>query len=203
MQRGLVAVVVVLAGVTAYIAGAGSRPAPTAPPTPELRDERPRSARDPAQTRIAPDQRSDRLLLDLRASNEALRAAVEELTAEIRLRATVAGAADRLGTEAPTPEQWSERLRAREPDVVLDTVCQLREKMLTRAMRGEARAKDSVGPIVGLLDPEQLRAAQLVQEQNAKIVRDQADRDRLAIAELDSVRTIGDLARWRTKHAEW
>ena len=123
-----------------------------------------------------------------------------ELTAELRAARTSQTAATEDRSVAPSVEQWAARVRAREPDVVIDMTCRLREQVLTRALKYDAAAGSAVGPIVGLLDPKELQDAQALQLVHAKMYREQAERCRIANKELDAVRTLQDLARWRAAH---
>jgi hypothetical protein len=203
MQRGFVVIAVLIVGAAAYVIGAASREShdETAPPRAE-RASLPLATDERAQSRPVSDRRAEALQRELLESNRALRAAVEALTAALHERE---GDARDAAAQQPasTPEQWVARQRAREPEVVLDALCRLRARMLTRALQFDARAASEVGNIVGTLTPDELRAAQRVQEQNVLIHRKWADACRSALGELDAVRTLDDLARWRVRHGEF
>ena len=162
------------------------------------------SEREPAKRDEASDARTESLLREMRDVNRALRVAITELTAEMksaRTSAAAAQAAPEGRPDHPTPEQWAARLRAREPDLVMETVCRLRERMLTRAMEFDRRAERVAEPFENVAADE-LQQALRVQEQEVKRHRKSAETFRAADRELDGVRTLESLARWRVSYAD-
>lgn len=84
----------------------------------------------------------------------------------------------------------------------METVCRLRETVLVRALKFDAQAESAIGPIVGALDATELQQAQRLQEQHQQMYRRNAERCRAATKELDALRTVDDLARWRVAYAD-
>ncbi len=202
MPKSLVIVVVLLVGFVAYLVGVSGALRPPAATESARREVTTRPDHEAGERPSDPDGRVEALLRETRDATRSLRAAVGELTAELRAARVSHAAATDDRSVAPTAEQWAARMRAREPDLVIDTACRLRERMLTRALQLDASAESAVGPIFGLLDPKELQAAQAAQVAKAKMYREGAERCRAANKALDAVRTLDDLARWRAAHGE-
>lgn len=142
----------------------------------------------------------DQALRETRESNRKLREAVAELTAAVR---SLHREAASTSVAVPTSEAaWSTRLAAREPDVVLEEVCRLREETLTRALSHDRSAEEELKGRLAGGTPEEVEIFRKASELNAANQRKLAELCRAALHELDGVRTIDDLARWRVTHVE-
>lgn len=202
MRKSLVILIVVLVGLVAYLTGSmiAQRPSDSSDPT--SYDVPSQPERRTARRTEDYDRRIDALRKEMRDANRSLREAITELTAELRAARTSQSAATDDGAIAQSVEQWAARVRAREPDIVIDACLRLRERLLTRALANEKAAESAVGPIVGLLDSNELQAAQAAQVAKARSYREGAEACRVACKALEAVRTLDDLARWRAANNE-
>jgi hypothetical protein len=187
----LMVAVLVVVGASAFLFGTSfSALVPDAP------------ALVPAGAEREPSQRqsdTEALLRETREANRSLREAVAGLSEELReMRGRVESKPE--ASSAMVPEKdWTARLRAREPDIVMQSVCLLRERMLTKALHLEDASKGQIGAIRGASPAEE----DLIRRSHARdleMYKADARSTRAAIEELDAVRTLEELAAWRHRH---
>lgn len=171
--------VVLAAGVVGYLLGA--------------------SARDPGASRLRGPAEPAGRESGLTGLGKAV-AVLRDEVAELRDRLSAAG--DVNLPVGAGDDVWEERLRSREPTVVMDTVCRLRERLLAAAIRDEKKVEDvqqrlATGSLGGFENQDVARAAW---KSTLDRCREAAEKARAASEALRDVRTLEDLARWRAAH---